>query len=159
MDDELQQPGHNGDGPRTNTIAETSKPARRESFPELFEFVAAIERQHGFSDDRIEEIRLALEEVFKVIMEYSYPGRDGRISVVCKHDHWGKLMIVISDSGEPSNLLLADVAFFGEEDPVDKRKKASAKLIKKLIDNVEYKRVDGENILTFAVMSTPRKAR
>jgi hypothetical protein len=53
-------------------------------------------------------------------------------------------------------LLLADVVFSGEDNPVDQRKQASAKVIKKTIDNVEYKRVDSTNVLTFAVTPRPR---
>jgi anti-sigma regulatory factor (Ser/Thr protein kinase) len=154
--EELEQ-GLNGKGQKSSIIAEMIKPANVESFPELFEFCAGIERQKEFPEERIEEIRIALEEAFKNICEYSFKGKDGEITVTCKHDPWGKFMIVISDEGEPSNLLLADVVFAGEEDPVDKKRKASAKIIKKLIDNVEYKRVDNQNILSFLVGPIPRK--
>jgi anti-sigma regulatory factor (Ser/Thr protein kinase) len=154
--EELEQ-GQNGVGQKSNIIAEIKKPAKVESFPELFEFCANIEKQNDFPEQRIDEIKTALEEAFHNILEYSYKGKDGEITVTCKYDPWGKFMIVISDDGEPSNLLLADVVFAGEDDPVDKKRKSSARLIKKLIDNVEYKRVDSLNILTFSVATTPRK--
>jgi len=154
---EMEQ-GKNGNGqePKTNIIAEMSRPGQAENIPELIEFVEGVERAQGFPQERIDEIRLALQEAFTNVLEHSYRKKDGDIQVTCKHDPWGKFMIVISDSGEPSNVLLADVVFAGENDPVDQKKKASAKLIKKMIDNVEYKRVDQLNVLTFSVAPRPR---
>jgi anti-sigma regulatory factor (Ser/Thr protein kinase) len=156
MDDIDIEQGSNGDSAKTNIIAEMTRPARAETVPELLDFVAGIQGQHGFPADRIEEIGLALEEAFKNIINHSYKGKSGDIALICKHDHWGKFMIVISDSGDPSNILLADVVFAGEEDPVDQVQRASAKLIKKMVDNVEYKRVDQTNVLTFTVAPRPR---
>jgi anti-sigma regulatory factor (Ser/Thr protein kinase) len=150
--------GENGNGeqPKTNIIAEMTRPGQPESVPELTEFIEGVERDQGFPQERIDEIRLALQEAFRNVLEYSYRDKNGDIQVTCKHDPWGKFMIVISDSGDPSNLLLADVVFAGEDDPVDHKKKASAKVIKKMIDNVEYKRVDQMNVLTFSVAPRPR---
>jgi serine/threonine-protein kinase RsbW len=150
--------GENGDRAKvkSNIIAEMSRAGQPEALPELLEFVSGVERQHGFPEDRIEEIRLALDEAFKNILEHSYKDKSGDIAITCKFDHWGKFMIVIVDSGDPSNILLADVIFAGEESPVDQSRKASAKLIKKMVDNVEYKRVESTNVLTFTVAPRPR---
>jgi anti-sigma regulatory factor (Ser/Thr protein kinase) len=151
-----QEQNGNGEESKTNIIAEMSRPGQSESVPELIDFVEGVERDKGFPQERIDEIRLALQEAFKNVLESSYRAKSGDIQVTCKHDPWGRFMIVISDSGDPSNLLLADVVFAGEDDPVDQKKKASAKLIKKMIDNVEYKRVDQTNVLTFSVAPRPR---
>jgi anti-sigma regulatory factor (Ser/Thr protein kinase) len=150
--------GENGDSAKakSNIIAEMSRPGQLGAVPELLEFVSGVERQHGFPEDRIAEIRLALEEAFRNIFEYSYKDKSGDIAITCKFDHWGKFMIVIVDSGDPSNILLADVVFAGEERAVDQSRKASAKVIKKMVDNVEYKRVESTNVLTFTVAPRPR---
>jgi serine/threonine-protein kinase RsbW len=150
--------GQNGDGQKSsNIIAEITRPAQVESFQELYGVVADVAKKNDFPDMRIEEIREALEVAFGNVIDHSYKGRTGDISVTCKYDSWGKFMIVISDGGDPSNLLLADVVFAGEEEPVDKERRKSARLIKKLIDNVEYRRADGLNILTFTVATIPRR--
>ncbi len=154
--DEIEQ-GHDGDtAARSNVIAEMSRPGRAENIEELIRFVTDIEKERDFPPERIDEITLALGEAFRNILDNSYRGTGGDISVTCKTDHWGKLMIVIVDSGSPSNILLADVVFDGEGAPVDQRRKGSAKLIKKMVDNVEYKRVEGTNVLTFTVAPRPR---
>jgi serine/threonine-protein kinase RsbW len=152
---EIEQ-GKNGDSAKPNIIAEISRPGKAESVPELVEFVGGVERQQGFPEERIEEIEVALREALKNILEHSYKDKSGEIAITCKFDHWGKFMIVMVDSGDPSNILLADVIFAGEEGPVDQQRRASAKLIKKMVDNVEYKRVDQTNMLTFTVAPRPR---
>jgi len=68
-------------------------------------------------------------------------------------------VISIEDRGEAFNILLADVVFQGEEGPVDEKKRASARLIKKMIDNIEQKRVDETNVLTFTVSPAARTKR
>ena len=78
-------------------------------------------------------------------------GKGGEIKIACRHDAWGKLVIVIVDSGAPLNILLSDAVFPGEEPTGDATLRASARLIKRLIDNIEYKRVDNENTLSFFV--------
>jgi anti-sigma regulatory factor (Ser/Thr protein kinase) len=150
--------GTNGDSAdsKSSIIAEVARPAREDVIPELLEFVADVEKKQGFPRERIAEIGLALEEAFKNILGHSYKNRGGDIAITCKRDPWGKFMIVIVDSGDPSNILLGDVVFSGEEAPVNQQKRRSAKLIKKMVDNVEYKRVDQTNVLTFTVAPRPR---
>lgn len=144
--------GDNGDRAKTNVIGEMSRPAQLASLPEFLEFVSSIERQEGFGEDRIGEVETALKEALTTIAKSAEKKQGGGdIVVTCKRDHWGKLMIVISDTGEPFNILLADIVFQGEESPVDAERRDSARVIKRLIDNIEQKRVDETNVLTFTV--------
>ncbi len=154
---EEESNGENGKSPTSNVIGEISRAALVASVPELVEFVSSVERKEGFSDERIEEVGVALREALTNIVGEA--GRDpgGDITVTCKHDYWGKLVVVITDRGEPFNILLADVVFQGEETPVDEGRRASARLIKKMIDNIEQKRVDETNVLTFTVSPGLRK--
>jgi anti-sigma regulatory factor (Ser/Thr protein kinase) len=137
---------------KTNVIDELTRPAEIESVPQFLRFAAAIERAEGFDDERIKEIETALKEALTMIVKNGEKNPGGDIVLTCKRDPWGKLMIVISDTGEPFNILLADVVFFGEKEPVDPTRRDSARLIKRLIDNVEQKRVDNTNMLTFTVV-------
>ena len=150
----MEENGSNGESPQeeiTNVLGELIRPARIESVPEFLEFSASIERQEGFGEERIKEIETALREALTNIVKSAGKGGGGEVTVTCKHDHWGKLMIVIEDKGEPFNILLADIVFQGEKNPVDEERMHSARLIKRLIDNLEHKRVDESNILTFTV--------
>ena len=146
-----------GDSPETFLIDEISRPAQMTALPELMEFVSAIERKEGFGDQRIGEIEAALREAFTNIVKSAEKKKEGSsIKVTCKHDHWGKFIITIEDTAEPFNILLADVVFMGEESPVDVGRRDSARLIKRMIDNIEQKRVDETNVLTFTVAPAPR---
>lgn len=137
------------DEEESSLIGEISRPAAMEALPELCEFVASIERQEGFSDDRISQVGSALNAALENVVARAYGRKSGEIRIACKRDHWGKLLIAISDDGEPVNILLADVAFAGEEAMGDEQMAEAARLIKRMIDNIEYKRVERENILTF----------
>ena len=149
----------NGEGRKSNVIGEMSRSAEMAALPELLEFVSSIERQEGFSDERIGEIGLALREAFTNIVSSAESNKGSDIIVTCKHDPWGKLVIVIVDTAKPFNILLADIVFQGEGSPVDERRKDAARLIKRMIDNIEQKRVDETNILTFTVSPRLRAKR
>jgi anti-sigma regulatory factor (Ser/Thr protein kinase) len=155
----VEEEGSNGDtekGAISNVIGEISRPATTSSVPELVEFVSSVERKEGFSDERIGEVEMAVREALTTIIQATAGGQSGDITVTCRHDHWGKLMVTIEDRGEAFNILLADVVFQGEQDPVDEKRRTSARLIKKMIDNIEQKRVDATNVLTFVVSQTLR---
>ena len=136
---------------QSSVIGEISRPAAMAALPDLCDFIASVERQEGFSDERIAQIESAFIAALENVVVRAYRHRSGEVRVSCGHDAWGKLLIAISDDGEPANILLADVTFAGEEGSGDEQMRASARLIKKLIDNIEYKRADRENILTFFV--------
>jgi len=146
--------GSNGDtekGEVPSIIGDISRPAAMSSVPELVEFVSSVERKEGFSEGRIDEVEMAVREALTTIIQATAGGQSGDITITCRHDHWGKLMVTIEDRGEAFNILLADIVFQGEKDPVDEKRRASARLIKKMIDNIEQKRVDATNVLTFVV--------
>ncbi|MGA2106432.1 MAG: ATP-binding protein [Syntrophorhabdales bacterium] len=158
----MEEEGSNGDsekGPASNIIGELIRAARMSSVPEFVQFVSSVERQEGFSDERIAEVEAAVREALTAIIHEAARGKGGDVTVTCKHDHWGKLVISIEDRGEAFNILLADVVFQGEEGPVDEKRRASARLIKKMIDNIEQKRVDETNVLTFTVSPALRTKR
>ncbi len=136
---------------KSSLIGEISRSAAPSAVPELMEFVATIERQEGFSTERTEEIGKALKEALHVVITKAYGGKGGEVKIACRHDAWGKLVIIIVDSGAPLNILLSDAVFPGEEPMGDATLRASARLIKRVIDNIEYKRVDNENTLSFFV--------
>ena len=132
-------------------LGEMSRPAAMAALPQFFDFVASIERQEGFSDERIKQIESALKAALENVVTRAYRSRSGEIKITCRHDPWGKLLITITDAGEPVNILLGDVVFAGEEPGGDEKMRASARLLKRMIDNIEYKRVEQENTLTFFV--------
>ena len=107
--------------PKSSVLGEMSRPASMAALPEFIDFVASIERQQGFSDERIAQIESAFEAALENVVTRAYRSRNGEIRITVKHDPFGKLSIEIIDTGEPVNILLADVVFAGEEPPVTRR--------------------------------------
>ena len=98
---ENESNGDNDEDAKSNVIAEMSRPARMAALPGLLEFASSIERAEGFSEERIGEIGAALREALAIILKSAERGEAGDIVITCKHDHWGKFVIVIADTASP----------------------------------------------------------
>lgn len=159
VDDENKNNGRRADeeGIQTSVLGEITRPGTAESIPELIEYVASIAKERNFSPERIAEVETALRAALGHILQTAYKEQTGNIAIVCRHDNFDNFVIAMVDTGTPSNILLADVSFPGEESAGDKERKATARLIKKLVDNIEYKRVEQENTLTFTMSRALRK--
>ena len=97
-------------------------------------------------------INLALEEVVSNVMLYAYPGRnDGKVFVeyVEDSDEQGKrLIFTVSDSGipfDPTQKTEADITLSAEEREIGG---LGIHLVRQLMDEIRYERVDERNILT-----------
>ena len=94
------------------------------------------------------EIRLAVEEAVVNVMEYAYPTAvEGDVTIDAKFDgQWVKF--VISDSGiafDPTKASYADTTLSAEDRPIGG---LGILLVRRLMDSINYERVDGRNILT-----------
>jgi anti-sigma regulatory factor (Ser/Thr protein kinase) len=152
-DDDNKNNGRRGDeeGIETSVLGEITRPGTAESVPEMIQYVLSIAKERNFSPERMKEVETALAAALNHILQTAYKEQTGNIAIVCRYDNFDNLVIAMVDTGSPSNILLADVSFPGEESAGDKERKATARLIKKLVDNIEYKRVEQENTLTFTV--------
>ena len=94
------------------------------------------------------EIRLAVEEAVVNVMEYAYPaGTEGDVTIDVKYDGQ-RVKIVISDSGyafDPTVKAEADTTLSAEERPIGG---LGILLVRRLMDSINYERVDGKNVLT-----------
>ncbi len=153
VDDDNKNNGRRADeeGIQTSVLGEITRPGTAESIPELVQYVLSIAKERNFSPERIKEVETALGAALNHILQTAYKEQTDNIAIVCRYDNWDNLVIAMVDTGTPSNILLADVSFPGEESAGDKERKATARLIKKLVDNIEYKRVEQENTLTFTM--------
>ena len=131
-------------------------PAVLESLQAITEFVTAAASTAGFSARRTGEIELVLEEAVTNVFKYANPGNPGEIEVSCGSGG-GKFSIEIRDSGKefditglPDPDLSQDIA----ERPVGG---LGAYLIKKLADEVSYRRLSGFNVLTLGFKQEPEK--
>lgn len=128
------------------------RPARIDSLEELMKFVTSFAQEAGFPAERIQEIELAMEEALVNIFNYAYAEENGGgVEIQCRMEDEATLLIEIQDAGVPFDILAAP-------DPdtdagISERKIGGLGilLIKKMIDEVKYRREGESNILTFLV--------
>jgi len=128
------------------TLAEIKKPAKIDALPLLMDFVKDQIGMMQFTDERKTDICLAVEEALKNILYHGRCLENTEINITFKLDNFGRFLIIITDHGAPFNMLLSDV-LPGEE----KTSGVSTKIIKKVIKDLEYKRFENMNILTFTI--------
>lgn len=127
--------------------------AKLESLEGFMSFVIDSSKEAGFSDKRVQEIELAVEEALVNIINYAYPDReDGEVEISCGLDGEYRYVVEIRDSGVPF-----DVA--AQSDPDLNANIAERKigglgifLIRKMADEMQYRREGDENVLTLVIL-------
>ena len=94
------------------------------------------------------QINLAIEEAVVNVMDYAYPtGTQGDINIEALSDGSG-MMFVISDTGSPFDPTAkseVDITLSAEERAIGG---LGIHLIRQIMDQISYERIDGRNILT-----------
>ncbi len=129
-------------------------PAKLESLERLMGSISDCAKAQGFDQKRISEIELAAEEALVNVFNYSYPGQTGEVEVICRAEG-DCFTIEIIDSGIPfdmTSLSDPDVTLSTEERRIGG---LGVFLIKKVMDEVRYRREDDRNILDLII----RKAK
>lgn len=132
-------------------------PARMDSLHTFLTRADACAEKLGFSPGRISDLELALEELLVNIINYAYTAEEGPIEMTCRADPHGRLVVEIADSGVPFDML----AYSDPDTSLEIEDRRIGGLgiffVKKLMDDVRYRRENDRNILTI-VASANRKA-
>jgi serine/threonine-protein kinase RsbW len=125
-------------------------PAKLENLEGWVKSVSDCAKSQGFDRKRISGIELAAEEAFVNICNYSYPGKTGDVEVIFGLDG-NRFIIEITDTGLPF-----DVTSLPDPDitaDADDRKIGGLGifLIKKMVDEVRYRRENNRNILSLII--------
>ena len=99
---------------------------------------------------KIYQINLALEEILVNISKYAYPGNEGVIDISFEiSDNPKQLKVVIKDKGKDFNPLEKEDPDLDES--VEKRKIGGLGIyiVKNMVDDIKYQRLNNENILEF----------
>jgi serine/threonine-protein kinase RsbW len=125
-------------------------PARIENLESFIKVAASYATELGFKQKRIKEIELAVEETLVNICNHAYQGGEGHVEMVCS-DEGGLFIIDILDDGIPFNILTLpepDVTAGIKEDKIGG---LGVLLIKKLMDDVQYRREADKNRLSLII--------
>jgi serine/threonine-protein kinase RsbW len=131
-------------------------PGTLDSLYAFMDFVTSCARELGFASEKISEIELALEEVLVNIIKHAYKecGIDGDIEITCKQADDRSLVIEIADSGTPFDIFSAREPDISAD--IDERQIGGLGIffVKRLMDDVRYRRENDRNILTLVVKKT-----
>jgi anti-sigma regulatory factor (Ser/Thr protein kinase) len=132
------------------------------SLDNLYEMLAQVRRaseQAAFPPSLISRIELALEEALVNIIRYAYPEQEelGWIDIECKQPVMGGIAIIVRDGGVPYNPL-SYVPQINPSEGIDNMPDGVGYgifFITHLMDEVNYKRENNENVLTLS-MNKPK---
>ncbi len=144
----------NGQKSDARILGEIRGSGEEASLPSLVEFVAAKAEERGFSEKRIGQIRNALQEALTNIIGHAMAGKPGDIRITCSLDRAERLVIAIVDDGRPFNMLLADDPFINPN--AEGAKDVSTRTMKRMMDTIEYKRIENTNVLTLTASGYSR---
>lgn len=128
-------------------------PAMIEHLEILLGFVSEHAKEQGFISDMLKKIELATEEALVNVFNYAYPDKhDGEVEVSCGLDDNNRFVIEIMDSGTPFNPLSLSQPNLTEDVSERPIGGLGIHLIKKMMDEVEYRREGNNNILSLIVI-------
>lgn len=113
-------------------------------------FVSDVCATVHLDNDMASNVELAIEEAVVNVMNYAYPYEwEGKIHVKA-YASGGKLFFEISDNGipfDPTKAKEADISLSVKQRSIGG---LGIYLIRKYMDNMEYKRIEGRNVLTLS---------
>jgi len=116
--------------------------------PKLNEFVKSVTKRLNLDTSMSSQLMLAVEESVVNVMNYAYPiGTQGDIDITA-HSSEKSLKFIITDQGkafDPTHTREADTTLSAEERPIGG---LGILLVQKLMDTINYERIDGKNVLT-----------
>jgi len=124
--------------------------AKLDNLPQLISFLNEELEKTGFNSDEKNKIEIAAEEVFTNIVKYAYAHSQETklisISTIGSQPV-RKIKITFEDSGRPYNPLETQPPDF--EKPIEERQIGGlgVHMVKAIMDNVEYTRLNNKNIL------------
>ena len=136
------------DEPRA--LACMAVPAELDSLGEVREAVTACARQRGLPEERIGDLELAVEEALANIANYAYPDTDGAIHIECFADDRG-FVVRFTDEGVPFDALALPEPELGADLSSRKVGGLGVYLLRQVMDNVDYRREAGRNVLSLTV--------
>ena len=127
-----------------------------EELTKLPEFVDTVCEKAGVDMALIASLNLALEEAATNVVLYAYEGGEGLVDIDAVYDS-DYLKFIITDNGipfDPTKQEDADTTLSAEERPIGG---LGIFLVRQIMDTVDYKRIDGKNMLTLIKQLRPAK--
>ena len=122
-----------------NDIAEISR---------LVAFIDEVGEAFSLASDVVFNLNLVLEEAVVNIIHYAYPKEEHQYIYLSAHMYEGSIVFVLTDTGkefDPTLTPEADITLSADEREIGG---LGIFLIRQIMNEVRYERIDGKNILT-----------
>ena len=121
------------------------------SLVKIMEYVRSSLGRYGLDVATSRKIELVCEEAIVNVILYAYKSASGDVNIVFQRNN-NRLEITIQDFGTPFNPLDAKINL-QDKVPIQKRKEGGVGifLMKKMVDEISYKRDADANVLRFAI--------
>lgn len=127
-------------------------PAKVENLYKFMNTISRCAKEQGFTQKKINNIELALEEALVNIFNYAYQDNNGDVEVTCFIDNEDKFIVDIIDSGIPFNVLSYKDPVLTSDISERKIGGLGVFLMKKLTDDIKYRRENDKNISRFVIL-------
>lgn len=114
----------------------------------LNDFIENIGNEFSLTPDVVFNLNLVLEEAVVNIINYAYPKEEHEKIYLSAKMQDGSIIIVLSDTGkefDPTMAPEADVTLSADDRPIGG---LGIFLIRQIMNEVKYERIDGRNVLT-----------
>lgn len=114
----------------------------------LGDFIEDIGNEFSLAPDVIFNLNLVLEEAVVNIINYAYPKEEHEFIYLSAKMHDGSIVIVLTDTGkefDPTMAPEADVTLSADDRQIGG---LGIFLIRQIMNEVRYERIDGKNVLT-----------
>ena len=119
-----------------------------EELERLAVFVEGVAEELGLDPELTMNLNLALEEVVSNVILYAYPREMGEKITIMAHCDSHNLVFTINDKGkefDPTKVEEADITLSAEDREIGG---LGIYIVKNIMNEVTYQRLDGKNILT-----------
>ena len=123
----------------TNDIAEVSR---------LATFIEEVGEAFSLTPDVVFNLNLVIEEAVVNVINYAYPKEEHQSIYLSANLHEDSIVFVLTDTGkefDPTQAPEADITLSAEERPIGG---LGIFLIRQIMNEVKYQRIDGKNVLT-----------
>ncbi len=125
--------------------------ADRSELPSVYEFVKKELESHKCSPKTIDQISLAIEEIFVNIADYAYAGKEGLFSLTIEFDGTNIFRFLFEDEGVPFNPLEKETPDLSLSAHDRKVGGLGIYITKMIMDDMKYEYKDQKNRLTLII--------
>lgn len=133
---------------KEKNIVEKSFVAKKDELSSVLSFIKEGLQRYNLGFKMLSQFKLVSEEIFINIVNYAYPKSNGKCKIQIDYADDSKVKIIFIDSGVPFNPLEKeepDITLSAENRDIGG---LGIFITKQIMDKIEYKYEDGQNILT-----------